>query len=206
MKTFTRSSWGLSTETLLVTGKAIECPILNYVPHLVHPRVLIPPGKTWWSRIRLWGSWLAVTKRQRCKGPTTPTSEQRQGFSSITSSSPPPPPDPRLLMATPSHASYHRILKRSLHVQPICANRVFAQTFWQCRVLLRACANCLREIKTVWYFCASSQCLRRLSTCLHKQTSVLLGVDTMWLCQLSLFVVRLITLCLPKRLPKNDSF
>ena len=46
---------------------------------------------------------------------------------------------------------------------------------------LRACANCLREIKTVWYFCASSQCLRRLIACLHKQTSVLLGVDTMWL-------------------------
>ena len=28
----------------------------------------------------------------------------------------------------------------------------------------------------------------------------------MWLYQLSLFVVRLTTLCLPKGLPKNDSF
>ena len=36
--------------------------------------------------------------------------------------------------------------------------------------------------------------------------SVVLGVDTMWLCQLSLFVVQLTTLCLPKGLPKNDSF
>ena len=79
-------------------------------------------------------------------------------------------------------------LKRPLHVQAICANKVFAQTFWQCRVLFARLRKLLAwHQNSLIFFCASSQCLRRLSACLHKQTSVLLGVDTVWLL---LFVIR----------------
>ena len=72
-------------------------------------------------------------------------------------------------------------------------------------VCVLAQTTCVKS-KQFYIFYASSQCLRRLSACFHKHTSVLLGVDTVWLCQLSLFVVKLTTLCLPKGLPKNDSF
>ena len=88
----------------------------------------------------------------------------------------------------------------NLRKQSVCANclRVYGV------VCVLAQAACVKS-KQFDIFCTSSQCLRRLSACLHKQTSVLFGVDTVWLCQLSLFVVRLTTLCLPKGLSKNDS-
>ena len=85
--------------------------------------------------------------------------------------------------------------------QSVCTN-ILTVLGVVCTLAQTACV----KSKQFDIFCASSQCLHRLSACFHKQTSVLLGVNTMWLCQLSLFVVQLTTLCLPKELPKNHRF
>ena len=91
-------------------------------------------------------------------------------------------------------------IKLPLHVQAICANRVFAQTFWQCRVLFAQTA-CVKS-KHFDIFCASSQCLRRLA-----QTN--LSISRSWHRVVVPAVVicsRLTTLCLPKGEPKKRQF
>ena len=71
------------------------------------------------------------------------------------------------------------ILMLPLHVHAICANRVFAQTFWQCRMLFA---------RLIFFEQAANACAVWVLACTNKPQYVLLGVDTVWLCQLSLFV------------------
>ena len=92
--------------------------------------------------------------------------------------------------------------------------RVFVQIAWQCRVLFA----CLRKLlawnqnSLIFFAQAANACAVWVLACTnkpqyyHRSSVVLLGVDTVGLSQLALFVVRLTTLCLPMVLLKNDSF
>ena len=100
--------------------------------------------------------------------------------------------------AAPTRAS-------NLRKQSVCANCLTVYGV----VCVLAQAACVKS-KQIDIFCASSQCLRRLSACLHKHTSVLpvvlLGVDTVWLCQLLLIVVLLTTLCFQRDCRRTTVF
>ena len=60
--------------------------------------------------------------------------------------------------------------ERPLHVQAICANRVFAQTFWQCRVLFARLRKLLawNQNSLIFFAQAASACAVWVLACTNK--------------------------------------